>query len=1175
MAVLPCSAQVLINEASGRNFSQVADEDNETKDWFELYNSSDDYVNLEGWAVTDDNTIRDKWIFPSVNIGPKSFLLVFASGKGRKEYFEGDNWQSPVLPSHTFNYLIPDSGTPSNWNTIGFDDQLWSAGKAGFGYGDNDDNTVVPEGTLCVYIRKSFTVPDVSALMNVIAHFDYDDGFVAYLNGTEICRNYVDGDPSWNSYASAQHDAVMFSGGQPEGFNLDWDVIKNILVPGENVFAVEVHNLSSTSSDLSMIPFFSLLVESGSSFFDPAPAWISGASGGNLHTNFKIDTKGEPVFLYKNDGSLADSLYVARTPIDYSVGRKKDGDPTIAVFKAATPGRSNNNSKAYTDGYEATPIISPESGFYKNAVEVSLHAYSSSAIIRYTTDGSEPTTASTVYNGDPIILNESKVINARCFSTTGKLDGITATASFIIDTEYTIPVLSVVTNNANLYGSSGIFSNWSQTWNKPCFVEYFDEKGNLAFRQEAGIQVDGGAGGSRSQPQHSFRIEPDHGTFGAGSINYRLFPDRPERTSFASFYVRNGSNQYLILPYKDATEVKGMGKNTFTYYSAYRPIAVHINGEFFGIYELREKINSDFLLNNYGINIDTMDFLGVSYFKGMWLQATEGSIDGYVADLDHFKNMDPGSANFLNDVGKFLDLDNYTDYMIGETWIPNTDWPQNNIKVFRCAGTDYKWHFALVDLEWALRPNQWSDSNFDQVGNLLGIGESNDYTIFWYKMMQVDAYKYRYLNRFADLMNTNYHFDNIGAIEQAMYDEVFPEMHLEYERWGSSNIEAQMDNYTTNHNIFRSELKARSAKVRSHLENHFNLDKHVNLELDVDPPDAGRIRINTIIPASYSWRGIYFTNVPISIQAIPNPGYVFTGWKANPLISDLQNPEIVTELSSSITYFTAYFEEGTSDFDGVSISEINYKIGEGIISNDWFEIFNSTVSDLDLSGWYFTDNDMTHRYDFESNTRIPAGGRIVVAQDIELFEYFNPEVSNFTGGFDFGLDSYGDEINLFNSAGDLVVSVNYSNNYPWPLNDNTEGRTLELADPNGDLNDPYNWIAGCPNGSPGKAYEKCLLSNTEEEITASGIESSGLIKAWPNPTEGLVNIELSLPGQLEKMDIKVYNILGSLVLEQSTGSLLPGDQLITVDLSNLEANQLLYLQLQAPGFRETIKIVRR
>lgn len=121
------------------------------------------------------------------------------------------------------------------------------------------------------------------------------------------------------------------------------------------------------------------------------------------------------------------------------------------------------------------------------------------------------------------------------------------------------------------------------------------------------MQIDGGAGGSRSHAQHSFRIEMSHPVIGDGSVNYPIIPNRPNRTKYSNMYLRNGSNLFMILPHKDASAVMGMCEETNNYFSAWRPISVYINGSYFGLYELREKFDTEYFKTLEGANPDSVD----------------------------------------------------------------------------------------------------------------------------------------------------------------------------------------------------------------------------------------------------------------------------------------------------------------------------------------------------------------------------------------------------------------------------------------------------------------------------------------------------------------------------------------------------------------------------------------
>ncbi|HJX72376.1 MAG TPA: lamin tail domain-containing protein, partial [Bacteroidales bacterium] len=179
---------VVINEIMPLNGSTLADMDGEYSDWIELYNAGDLAVDLSGYGLTDNVMLPFKWTFPSVGMPPQGFLLVFASDKDRRDM--ALNWETIIDWGDTWKYIVPGSEPPAAWRNTGFDDSAWNSGKSGFGYGDNDDSTVLSQ-TLSVFIRKSFIMDDVSTCKKALLHIDYDDGFVAYLNGHEIARGNI------------------------------------------------------------------------------------------------------------------------------------------------------------------------------------------------------------------------------------------------------------------------------------------------------------------------------------------------------------------------------------------------------------------------------------------------------------------------------------------------------------------------------------------------------------------------------------------------------------------------------------------------------------------------------------------------------------------------------------------------------------------------------------------------------------------------------------------------------------------------------------------------------------------------------------------------------------------------------------------------------------------------
>lgn len=1138
-------AQIVINEISNMNSGQIADEDGEYDDWIELYNTSTSTINLGGYYLSDDSLNLEKWPIPSFSMAPASYLTIFASGKNKTTLPGNYHWESPVLNSHTFDYIVPTASTPATWMKPDFITAGWGQGKAGFGFGDNDDATVVPLTSMAVYIRKSFTIPAGYHYKEVDLHLDYDDGFVAYLNGTEIARNLINGTPTWNSSATASHEALLYLGSKSEKIALDTALIRSLLVEGTNVFAVEVHNNGATSTDLSLIPFFSFLVNNPTYTFDKTPSTIIPFVGANnLHTNFKISSKGEKIYLFNKGANTADKVWVKELSPGWSIGRVTDGAQQTGAFIQPTPS-SANITKAYSNEREPEPVFSVTEGYYTTTQKITLSTSSFTAQIRYTTNGSDPTITSALYSGTAVNIPASAIVRAACFSKTDKLPSRTVTNTYFINNPgHTLPVFSVVTDNTNLYGMTGIFDHWDQEWERPCYVEYFDKNKEKMFEQFCGIQIDGGAGGSRSQPQHSFRLEFDDKVFGEGDVDETLIPDRPNRKDYKSVYLRNGSNQYLKFQFKDAMETKMMSFNTLNYYSACTPAVVYINGSYFGLYETREKLNDEFFEENYKATIDSsFHLLSLGYYYKSILRALNGSVDTFMNDYNNFIKLSHSDAQYLNKAGKILDLDYYTDYVIAQSWIADTDWPFNNIKIVKGDFTDHKWRFALQDLEWSLSPNGWSTSSLDHIGYILNYDQSVPYIRFWQELMKDAVYKRKFINRFADIMNTSYLPVNTTGIAQSIYDASYPEMRAEYVKWGGGEAQAStnMTQYASNLAIFKTELNNRTNTVRSNIISHFGLQGKYTMELQVLPAEAGQIQVNTITPQVYPWTGVYFTGVPIKMVAKGTGNYVFDYWEPNVYIKDTKNPVIETDIKLTGYQFIAHFKFKAPE-QAITISEVNYVSGDLYPASDWVELQNYGTNALDLTGWYMTDSEATHKWVFPGSIILQSGERLVLASNLAKFSAVYPNVKNVIGSFDFGLGTPTDQVKIYNSSNQLMAGMEYSNAAPWPTGPFDQGMTLELKDPNVDLNNPLNWMEGCKGGSPGAAYIKCGTAN---------IASADRIKVslYPNPATDLINLVWPADFNGQKITIQVFDRLGKLV--KTFTELSAGQNSIEIPVSDL------------------------
>ncbi len=905
------NAQLVINEASNRNFSTIGDEDGEYPDWIELYNAGIDSVDLYNYSLTDDNANPAKWTFPHVFINAGEYMTIFCSGKDRKPVSGFIN----VLNTGTFS---PTTG----WNTHTFTTPI---------YWDGLSNILI---NTCSYSSTGYITNSIfyqSTTSFPSSSFAYADGsdaacFNSYgtpvnqrpnmkLNGVAIGNGTIQNcntcypAPYGNWYWGARHQMLILAA-EMTAAGLTAGNINNL-----------AFNIASTDQvTYDYIDFNIKLVSANqlSSLFEAVNP------NNYLHTNFKISGSGlESVYLYSPSSVLQDSLPVNCKSLDNSIGSFPDASASVSLFQTPTPAATNNTATPYS-AYLLVPDFSLPSGFYNGTIAVAIgNPNGGSSAVHYTLDGSDPTMSSSLYNGSPINISSTQVLKAKAFET-GFLSSQIAVSSYFFGVNHSTPVLSVVTDNSNLYGASGIFDNWSLDWQKPSYVEYFDSTQLLIFARNSGMQMDGGAGGSRSHPQHSFRIELDNDLLGDGPVNYVLIPNRPTRTKYSQIYLRNGSNQFLVLPYKDACQVRLMAEETNGYYSAWRPVTVYINGSYFGLYELREKFDSEYFKDKDDADKDSIDILSLSVWYGSVLRPLEGSIDSFYTAYSSFNNLNAADTGYWDLADQYFDQEHYIDYIIGESWMGSTDWPQNNIKIYRSNKTNYRWRFGTIDLELAMAPNGWSDCFFNHINYLFSQDPGNPYINIWLQGIQNARFRNYFINRFADVMNTAYKLNRLLAIESDMYNQIVTEMPNEYARWGSGSIAAQMSAFNNNHLSFRNQLTQRTSVVRDDIENEFNLPRQVDLTLEVYPYGSGKIHISTITPNTYPWNGIYFDGIPVRIEAIPNPGYHFLHWRNNSLLSDTLNNVFYDTLNTNAINFKAFFEDNLTSTPVISAGAINF-----------------------------------------------------------------------------------------------------------------------------------------------------------------------------------------------------------------------------------------------------------
>lgn len=897
--------------------TELRDEDDAASDWIELHNVGDSTLSLRGYALSDDPRRPDRWRLPAVTLAPDERRIVFASGKDRPaspgdavDPPPTDHWETAVQDGSRWQFAPGGADVAADWRQPDFDATGWSEGPGGIGYGDDDDRSEVPAGTLSILARSAFTVRDKAKVTELLLHMDFDDGFVAYLNGVEIARHGLVGMPPVWSEPAADHEARLYQEQVPEAFPVDRGRVADLLRDGRNVLAVEVHNNGPDSSDLTLRPFLHVgLADAGSQFGLNPPWFLPPEVGGgpSLHTNFRLKA-GETLRLSAPDGLAADAVAI-RPDLHRGHVLARVGD-TWCLSDSPSPGAPNGGD--CFEGYAEPPVLGLPPGFYTGRQSLPLGG----ADLRYTTDGQVPDRSATRYTS-PIPLPRSMVVRAVAIAP-GKLPSDVVTGSYFVDEPTRLPVVSVVAAPGDLFssgagGGPAIYDNYESGLKVPGEVAYFDASRQQRFDERAAIRIVGNFSKAFAQKSLQFTFEDDFGA--RGDVPNALFTqDKPALGKLHGFRVRNTDDDATAARMRD-TIANRMALPTHAAATASQNVAVFVNGAYWGHYVARELLNEYYVRDNFGADPDAVDIVKTHVGATFADAGSQEDFDDLVAFLT---TADLTTAGNMAEARRRADLDNWVDYWATQIFIANGDWYssewRNNTQAFRAqAPADSRWRFVLWDCAYSQSLTGGPSSvSFDSLAFALASPvHPNRYTDMFNGLLRNDGFRRDFINRFADLMNEAWTPERMHALIDDNARRMASEVSANHARWsaacGGNYCPPDPESWRASVEGLKEFHTERPAYQRDHIVSYFGLEKPVAVTLRVEPPGAGQVRISTVTPAAYPWQGVYFDGNPVTVTAQPAPGYAFTGWSPNPAIDQPTHPEFTANIAAATT-FSARFE---------------------------------------------------------------------------------------------------------------------------------------------------------------------------------------------------------------------------------------------------------------------------
>lgn len=671
-----------------------------------------------------------------------------------------------------------------------------------------------------------------------------------------------------------------------------------------------------------------------------------------LHTNWAISAGGETIVLTTPGGSTVDTIPSTALGANISLGRYPDTSGDWEQFDVPTPGTANGTP---IQNPVADPSFSVDGGIYSSTVSLSLSTATAGATIRYTTNGNEPTTNSTIYSntlslnsragttnvysqipsndlatGSPYYegwqapngeVFKIHVIRARAFKN-GVPDSKIVTRSFLVDSNgtsrYSLPIISIASSSNNLFSAStGIYvkgnaTNYSQsgaTWERPGYMEFFETNGTLAFRDTIGIRLNGNT--TRNRPRKALRIynrEP------GSAFNYQIYPDKNVNV-FKRLILRSSGNDWGQTIIRDAF-ITSLSAHTGMDRQFSRPAVVFINGEYWGIHNVRDRIDEDYFATHYGLNDDQYTSLeiasgGPSYSWPIYDTGNTNMLADFEDILNNAKtNGFVSSGNYSNVSGR-IDISNYIDYQAFEIFSGNTDWPGNNNQFWRSVATngagklDGKWRWILKDLDFGFGLDFFYVPGWDEFYNHNTLaysawphetswGNNTNGTLLFRKLLENTNFRTDFINRFADHLNTALSVSYMNTQLNAWTNVYGPAMPEHVNRW------RQPGNWSNEITRMRNYFSGRTDAVRGHIWSFFNLPGTAPVTVTVNDAAQGDVNVNSIALNTntpgvtspvFPWTGTYFRGAPVTLTATPKPGYRFVSWNVDKTVENTLNTD--------------------------------------------------------------------------------------------------------------------------------------------------------------------------------------------------------------------------------------------------------------------------------------------
>tara|TARA_B100000683_G_scaffold243322_1_gene252660 strand:- start:3333 stop:5582 length:2250 start_codon:yes stop_codon:yes gene_type:complete len=653
--------------------------------------------------------------------------------------------------------------------------------------------------------------------------------------------------------------------------------------------------------------------------------------------------------------------------------------------------------------YSQEVNFSHDAGFYDSPFFLKINNSNSKVLYSYQDDLNKRSKVFT----DSILIDKTTTISFGLYQGDSLVE--LGSKSYFVNFKTNFKVVSISINNDYLFDHfKGIYvkgprayfdtlsnhyrnTNWERKWERSQFVEVFNEKGDIIISQKAGLRIFGGM--TKYYPEKSLRfIARD--IYGDSRFNADLFDCSIK--DYKQFILRHSGNDYRKTRFKDALLTSLAAESDLDIQKS-SPAHLFVNSEYWGVYNIREKVNKYYIDNNY--NCGT---LGIDILQG-YKTVDEGSPSDYIDLLNFIKNNDLKNEQNYKYVKTKIDVRNFINFWVHQIFYANHD-VRGNIRFWKSDSLDNKFRWIVYDTDLAFGPSR---TNKNLLKDFTSPRKTDWYNPNWAtfllrNLLENSDFRKDFILQSSFILSTTLSTNHINTRIDEFFSIYDSEMKIHF------NDRKKFQNYQGNYNKWLKSIddlryfaEKRDEYSFQHLEKKFSLDKSYTLKVNVSN-NNGKVMINNNQLQSNNFTGKFYFNYEIPIKILAKPGYYYTGFKDT----------VISNFNKDTFEVNIEFKKLPPSNSKIIINEIDYV-------NESVELYNQEDTIVYLNGWKLIDqnSNVTNLDDLYLNKN----SYLVLNYYDTIKKIDTVRYSQLS----FKLSSVNEKIFLFDGEGKIVDSVVY------------------------------------------------------------------------------------------------------------------------------------------------------